>query len=83
MSLPLDTLLTLREKLPHGWQKLVLAELKRGGIEVSPALLTLTLKGERSNVTVLNAIVLVANNYQNELRQIADRVASMQQPAEA
>ena len=47
------------------------------------ALLTLTLKGERANVDVLNAMVLVANDYQNKLRSIQDNIAQLSENAAA
>lgn len=83
MGLPPATLKTLRERLPYGWQKLVLAELAKRGITCSPALLTLNLKGARSNVDVLNAMRLVANDYQNELRAVKEGIDELGQPASA
>lgn len=83
MAIPTETLQLLRERLPRGWQTLVLAELRKGGHEYSAALLTLTLKGERANVDVLNAMVLVANDYQNKLRSIQDNIAQLSENAAA
>lgn len=83
LALPDETLQRLRDRLPHGWQKLVLAELAKGGLTFSPATLTMNLQGERTNLDVLNAMRLVANNYQNQLRALKEGIEEIGQSATA